>query len=85
LLNKTQDGREIIEYVIVTPLRQTNGVISHYVSVQEDITDKKKLGLELDQHRHHLEEMVASRTLELAAARGLSEAANQAKVISLQT
>jgi signal transduction histidine kinase len=34
---------------------------------------------EIEQHRHHLEELVASRTAELAAARDAAEAANRAK------
>ena len=49
------------------------------MSVQEDITDKKRLGEELDKHRHHLEELVVSRTTELAEARRQAEAANEAK------
>ncbi len=47
--------------------------------MQEDITDKKRLGEELDKHRHHLEELVVSRTTELAEARRQAEAANEAK------
>ena len=77
--NKRKNGSLIIQYAIITPLRQPDGTISHYVSVQEDITDKKRLGEELDKHRHHLEELVVSRTTELAEARRQAEAANEAK------
>lgn len=45
----------------------------------QDITEKRRLGLELDRHRHHLEDVVATRTVELTAARKQAEAANQAK------
>ena len=45
----------------------------------QDITEKRQLGLELDRHRHHLEDLVATRTVELTAARKQAEAANQAK------
>ena len=79
LYNKIKNGPDVATYTIVTPQRQKGGNISHYVSVQEDITVKKRLGQELDLHRHHLEEMVVSRTIELAAARQLAEAANNAK------
>ena len=79
LNTKIKNGADVATYSIVTPLRQPDGNISHYVSVQEDITVKKRLGQELDLHRHHLEEMVVSRTVELAAARQLAEAANKAK------
>ena len=66
--NRRKDGSEYIEFAIIAPLRQADGTISHYVAVKEDITEKKRLADELDQHRHHLEELVAQRTAELAAA-----------------
>jgi PAS domain S-box-containing protein len=77
--NKRKDGGEYVEFAIITPLLQTDGAVSHYVAVKEDITEKKRLGLELDGHRHHLEELVESRTRELVAARQQAEAAAVAK------
>ncbi len=77
--NKRKDGSEYIEFAIITPLRQPDGTISHYVAIKEDITEKKRLGLELSRHRHHLEELVAQRTTELVAAREQAEIASQAK------
>ena len=77
--NKRKDGSEYIEFAIITPLLQADGAVSHYVAVKEDITEKKRLGLELDGHRHHLEQLVASRTTELVAARRQAEAAAVAK------
>jgi PAS domain S-box-containing protein len=44
-----------------------------------DISEKKRLSAELDQHRNHLEELVARRTEQLARARELAETANRAK------
>lgn len=78
-INRRKDGSEILESAIISPIRQANGSISHYVSVQVDITDQQKLNDELDRHRYHMEEMVASRTKELAIASELAEAANRAK------
>ena len=78
-INRRKDGSEYVEFVIITPMRQPDGHVSHYVAVKEDVTEKKRLGLELDRHRHHLEELVASRTEELQAARIMADAANQAK------
>jgi two-component system sensor histidine kinase/response regulator len=77
--NRSKDGSEYVEFAIITPLRQTDGSITHYVAVKEDITEKKRLGLELDGYRHHLEEMVKQRTKELAEAQQRAEAANLAK------
>ena len=49
------------------------------VSIIRDITDRKVAEAELEQHRHHLEELVMSRTDELAQAKNAAEAANRAK------
>ncbi len=78
-INQRKNGEEYVEFAIITPLRQPDGTISHYVAVKEDISEKKRLGRELDQHRHHLEELVATRTHELEAAKTEAEAANEAK------
>ncbi len=77
--NRRKDGSEYVEFAIITPIRQPDGTITHYVAVKEDITEKKRLGLELDGHRHHLEELVRQRTTELVAAREQAEIANRAK------
>jgi PAS domain S-box-containing protein len=78
-INRRKDGSEYNEFAIITPLRQPDGRITHYVAVKEDITDKKRIGQELDAYRLHLEEMVAERTRELLQARSAAEAANHAK------
>jgi PAS domain S-box-containing protein len=77
--NRRKDGSEYVEFANITPIRQPDGRITHYVAVKEDITEKKRLGIELDRYRHHLEELVDSRTAELEAARVLADSANQAK------
>ena len=77
--NKRKDGSEYVEFAIITPLRQKDGRITHYVAVKEDITEKKHIGIELDGYRHHLEELVTQRTLELSQAREEAESASLAK------
>ena len=77
--NCRADGGEYIEFAIITPIRQPDGRITHYVAIKEDITEKKRSAAELDAHRHHLEDLVASRTAELIAERERADAANQAK------
>jgi PAS domain S-box-containing protein len=77
--NRHKKGTEYIEFAIITPIRQPDGRVTHYVAVKEDITEKKRVGRELDRHRHHLEELVASRTIQLEDARERAEVANAAK------
>ncbi|MEK8049254.1 response regulator [Ideonella sp. DXS22W] len=78
-VNRRKDGSSYVEYAIVSPMRDQDGVTVNYVAVQEDITEKKRIAHELDQHRHHLEALVARRTHELEAAREAAVSASRAK------
>lgn len=42
LINRSKDGREYIESVRISPVRQADGRITHYVAVKEDITLRKQ-------------------------------------------
>ncbi|VVC84354.1 PAS domain S-box protein [Sideroxydans sp. CL21] len=46
--NKRKDGSEYTEHAIISPIRQPDGRITHYVSVQEDITEKKRAEAEIN-------------------------------------
>lgn len=78
-VNQRKDGSEFIEAVLVAPLRQSDGTITHYIGVQSDITEKKRVAAELEIHRHHLEELVEQRTWELEEAQKRAENASKAK------
>jgi len=78
-INRRKDASEYVVAATITPLRQADGHVSHYVEVKEDVTEKKRTAEELERHRHHLEELVATRTRELAQAKAAAEAANEAK------
>ncbi|HOE40161.1 MAG TPA: response regulator [Rhodoferax sp.] len=67
-INHTRQKEELIEAAIIVPLVESDGQVSHYVAIKEDITDKKRMRDELDRHRLHLEELVALRTGQLEAA-----------------
>ena len=82
-INRKKSGEEYIEFANIAPLRQSDGKVSHYVAVKEDITERKRNGMELDKHRLHLQELVQARTTELEAARKQAEDANLAKSMFL--
>ena len=78
-INRRKDGSEYVEFASISPVRQASGKITHYLAVKEDITERKRIGEELDRHRHHLQELVEQRTRELTDAKLAAEAANVAK------
>ncbi len=78
-INKRKNGSEYVVFAIISPIRQSNGVTTHFLAIQEDISHKKRIAEELDLHRHHLEKLVESRTAELQTSRTLADAANLAK------
>ncbi len=79
MINKRKDGSEYTELAVITPIRQAEGQVTHYVAVKTDITEQKRAADELEQHRHHLEDMVAIRTQQLNESKALAEEANAAK------
>ncbi len=79
MVNRRKDGSEYTELASITPIRQADGSIRHYLAIKEDITERKRLEAELEQHHHHLEELVETRTHELEEAKVAAEAANAAK------
>jgi two-component system, sensor histidine kinase and response regulator len=76
---RRKSGQEFVESAIVAPLRQGDGSNSHYVTITRDITQSKRDAEELERYRHRLEDLVATRTQELAQATKAAEAANVAK------
>jgi signal transduction histidine kinase/CheY-like chemotaxis protein len=77
--NRRKDGSIYFDFAIISPVRQVDGRVTHFVAIQENVTERKELEEELDRHRHHLEELVAQRTVELADALDAAQAANVAK------
>ena len=79
LTNRRADGSPYTALLTAVPLRQSDGRISNYLQLHDDISEQKRLAAELALHRDHLEEQVASRTAELVVARRQADAANLAK------
>ena len=76
---RRQDGKAIWVAINAHVVRDAAGKIRHYEGATEDITERRRIEEELEQYHHHLEELVETRTLALAAARDAAEAASRAK------
>lgn len=83
LYNKRKDDTEYVEMALIAPLCRSDGTKTHYFAIKEDITEKVQLVHELDDHRHHLEELVEERTEEVAEAQQRAEASSLAKSVFL--
>ena len=78
-MNKRKDGTLFEEFVIISPVRQPDGRVTHYLAIKEDITEKKQTQAELERYRLHLESVVHERTAELNQAKNEADSANRAK------
>ena len=65
------------------PLFDEHGRVVGLFGISADISERRRTEEELEQYRLHLEELVVSRTAELAQARDAAEAANRAKTAFL--
>ncbi|OIQ76162.1 autoinducer 2 sensor kinase/phosphatase LuxQ [mine drainage metagenome] len=74
--NRCQDGTLIWEDTSISPIVNEAGDFTHFVAVKEDVTERKQIEWQLQQHQTHLEELVNQRTSELGAA---LQAAKQAE------
>jgi PAS domain S-box-containing protein len=77
--NQRRDGSRYLELATISPVRNNDGQVTHYVAAKEDITEQRRAEAELHAHRLHLENLVEKRTRELAAAKEKADAANRAK------
>ncbi|MGA9574722.1 MAG: PAS domain S-box protein [Lysobacterales bacterium] len=77
--NRRKDGSEFIESVLIVPLRQSDGTVTHYTGINSDISEQKRITAELEDHRQNLEELVERRTRELVKAQLHAETASRAK------
>ncbi len=79
LQNVKKNGDLYWEYANILPLLDEAGNITHFLSVKEDITERKRAQEELAMHRDHLRELVAEQTAGLLAAKEAAERAYRAK------
>jgi PAS domain S-box-containing protein len=74
-----KDGARRHIEVSVSLIAGPDGKPTGYRGVARDVSERKKIELELQRHREHLEEMITARTNELAEAMQKAEYANKAK------
>ncbi|MEQ8660609.1 MAG: response regulator, partial [Gammaproteobacteria bacterium] len=67
-VNRRRDGSTYDALALVSPVRQADGRVTHFIAIEEDITERKRTARELERHRHHLEELVEERTRQLETA-----------------
>jgi PAS domain S-box-containing protein len=78
-VNQRKDGSLYNASAIISPVRQADGRISHYLAIEEDITERKRDQLELTRYRQELESLVEQRTQQLQHAKEEAESASRAK------
>ena len=84
-VNRRKDGSEYVGAAVIGPVRQADGKITHYVAVQDDISEKKRIASELLHYQTHLEELVEQRTTELEHHRQNLEALVESRTRELAT
>ncbi len=57
IVNLRKDGRHYTASQMITPLLNTDGEISHYVSILEDISERKQQERELQEHYQHIQSL----------------------------
>lgn len=68
LRNYRKNGSQFWNELYMSPIRNQNNQITHFIGVQNDITSRKKIEAELHSEREMLEKRVHERTLNLKAS-----------------
>jgi two-component system sensor histidine kinase/response regulator len=66
-INRRKDGTLYTDRVLVAPIHQPDGSVTHYLSISDDITEQKRIQTELEGYQHRLEDLVLQRTSQLEA------------------
>jgi signal transduction histidine kinase len=53
-INKRKDGSEYVESTFVSPVRDADGHITHYIGIKEDITERRQLEKQLAAQYEHV-------------------------------
>ena len=61
--NKKKNGELYWEYASISPVRNHKGVITHFIAVKEDITERKRIEEERNKHITELEDLMSYSTV----------------------
>jgi two-component system, sensor histidine kinase and response regulator len=79
LIHRRADGTTWWADLRISPVLDDKGVVTHFVGIQEDITERKRAAQELEEERRSLSKRVTERTEELTAANAQLARAMRAK------
>jgi PAS domain S-box-containing protein len=65
IVNRRKNGSLYTEDMTITPVRDSNGEIKHFIAIKQDITDRKLTEAALQRLNSELEERVVERTTQL--------------------
>ncbi len=85
LINRSKNGSEYIESALISPVRQADGKVTHYLAIKDDITQLKQAQTAVLELNEELENKVAVRTADLEQAKLEAEQANRTKSEFLAT
>ncbi len=71
--NKKKNGELYWELASISPIKNSDGTISNFIAIKEDITERKRIEKALQKSHEKLEERVAARTQELSRINELLE------------
>lgn len=67
VINRRKDGSFYTEEMTITPLRDDNGAIANFIGVKQDVTDRKRYEVELEQAKRTAEAATQAKSDFLAA------------------
>lgn len=76
--SRRKDGSEYLASALITPIFQADGQASHYLGIEKDVTERRRVADELNRYQNHLEDLVRDRTAQLEASNAEREKASLA-------
>ncbi len=72
-INRRKDGGSYVEEQTITPVRDENGQISHFIAIKQDVTERKLIYSQLEDSNRELTTLTTSERQQRLLAEGLVE------------